>query len=437
MMDNIKSNKLSKSGYDVILSSSIPTSLIATNLNSNLETSIRSSKENCIKIDNHHRPGLHRISVAMITNKTVMPNIGLVDRVSNNSPRQKNINSSFKKEVIPPKSPSSPSSPSSKSNTTNYNYNNRDINTNTKNDNDNDTNNNKNSIIIINDDKDNKDSKDSKDNNQENVNNETDFVDSDVDLKQGGGYNYDSGASSGSEIFCGKNIGTGSSDRYIQSLPSDSEFKIIKESCMIIGKDLISHFGDLYDKYISSYNADYQINIHSQTRSLLQSLFDQTFYRRWKQHTHRRNVTPPPNELENIAIDVKLAEMIKIEDNKCDNMMMEQFSKYVDDELQRVKNTGVNNGQVYKNAVTIQNEMIEWLLSELMSNMEIAIREISRLMMDSFSRFQRNKKVYAKVVHLAIEFKNRQENENANANANGNVNAINVDGKQILAVQNK
>ena len=54
-----------------------------------------------------------------------------------------------------------------------------------------------------------------------------------------------------------------------------------------------------------------------------------------------------------------------------------------------------------------ENQLFVWLLTELIVNMESAVREISALMNDSFSRFQKDKQLHEKCIELAL--KNRKE----------------------------
>ena len=86
-------------------------------------------------------------------------------------------------------------------------------------------------------------------------------------------------------------------------------------------------------------------------------------------------------------------------------LIQEQFENYLQTLVMSNNDDGnnINNTNSKQTKTTIQNEKIaiEWLFVELIKTMEIAVREISSLMNDSFSRFKKNQSVYQKAVQLS------------------------------------
>ena len=173
------------------------------------------------------------------------------------------------------------------------------------------------------------------------------------------------------------------------------------------GDTIIDAFNCLYKKYIASIS-DYTINIKSNTRSDITSMFDPKFFSLWSSKqdlendnnqtilTHQKSPSKTEISLWNRLTQQQLKQSITNTNNNKNNntfFIKAQFEKYA---------------QVHGHDIT-ESDLLRWLLIKLIQAIEPAVFETTLLLSDSYSRFRRsNSKVFKKAVSLAIEHKRKQ-----------------------------
>ena len=186
-----------------------------------------------------------------------------------------------------------------------------------------------------------------------------------------------------------------------------------------LGNNIIAIFTQLYDKYISN-SSEYCINIRSQTRKLLKSMFDEKFYQVLQ---YKLQSTLPPR-LESASPSVSALESSpNVSNHKevalWDRIKYQSGTRKLSLGINNIESTTSNSTSTIDSSTNVDcngiaakfaekgengndgNDLIEWLLNELIQSTEQAIVEISLLMNDSFVRFRKNDAVYKKVVELA------------------------------------
>ena len=131
--------------------------------------------------------------------------------------------------------------------------------------------------------------------------------------------------------------------------------------------DVIIAFRSLYNKYIDSNNASFMINISSNTRESLMILLDCSYYQRTQLKRKRSNrrgtifgsIGSNRNVLSLDADSITLSET-------------DNYKSLIDVEFAK------------------QNQSNKWLLTTLITQMDVAAWEIANLMSDSFSRYNRD-----------------------------------------------
>ena len=254
-----------------------------------------------------------------------------------------------------------------------------------------------------------------------------------------------------------KNKGNGSVEDEIKNeLSRGREIDIIS---IKIGNRLIESFEEIYKKYISN-SSEYTVNIKSQTRYTLTNMYDKQIYRIWKLkypydqvdiHIHYNNNNNSNNEAKSTSrshsrkhsqsTSITIWDRLKYDsiiaghhshshnhnngassnsnkqDNKLDKHNHNSNSNYNSNggNLNEMNNRNFNNDEFnmiraqfgayarlnIHSRELCQNGLIGWLLIRLIETMEEAVKEISLLMNDSYSRFRRDKILYSKVVQLA------------------------------------
>ena len=204
-----------------------------------------------------------------------------------------------------------------------------------------------------------------------------------------------------------------------------------------IGRAILYAFQHLFDKYIAS-SSQLTINIKSATRNELTAMFDQTFFSLWleKQLQNLKFRDSKSNSITSLATDVsQLPSMNEIgvwnrlkygslasrrrsrsrsqsrsqsrnqtntianpnaNENQDDPFFIKiQFEQYYKQLKEKSNNRDINEG-----------ELLKWLLTKVIVAIEPAVSEVSLLMNDSYSRFQRNdQEMLEKAVELATSIK--------------------------------
>lgn len=265
-------------------------------------------------------------------------------------------------------------------------------------------------------------------------------------------------------------IGSKSNTQIVESI--SLEFFLTNKNISIetirLADDIIGCFDQLFEKYISN-SSQHCINIQSQTRNTLTSMYDKKWFKIWqsKQNLHYSNrsdninnntrlqvsdgdeqkgsATPslnaPPEE-SNVGEDgrSKPANHNSSEVTFWDRIKYEAMKKntmYNSNDINNIKNDQLrhnielavpersqdvdNDGYDHLGTNLIEtrlrehaakhsaggsrdglkeNELILWLLGQLIESMEPALLQVSNLMQDSFSRFKKTN-IHEKAVELA------------------------------------
>ena len=192
------------------------------------------------------------------------------------------------------------------------------------------------------------------------------------------------------------------------------------ENTIRLGKLIIYAFFELYYKYAAA-NSEYSINIGSRTRKELRKNFDPHDYTIWLHDQELAkhgssggifSITKAPtfetsiwNRLRGATeTDGKKQHM----PNKHDAYFVkEKYTEYVEEKIkidESKKNYNYKNDKNDKNeTVFTEKDALEWILTKLLTLMEPAAKEISKLMNDSYSRFKTaDEEVFKKVVDFAV-----------------------------------
>ena len=182
--------------------------------------------------------------------------------------------------------------------------------------------------------------------------------------------------------------------------------------------EIIHCFQIIYDKYIDPQNAQFNINISYQTRKVLTTIFNVSFYK--KAHAQQQQQRQQQQDGSGIASKIKKmtsndhdtnvsdkeAQKSMVDDDnivkkrrkttsdiasdyqKCWiteqwQTKMKQFNqeKALNENENDSENDNNNNDKMKK-------DILEWLIEFLLVEMQVAFREISSLMNDSFYRFK-------------------------------------------------
>ena len=165
---------------------------------------------------------------------------------------------------------------------------------------------------------------------------------------------------------------------------------------------IISSFVEIYKKYIS-HSAEYEINIRSYVRHGLIILLDEQFYsnrfRRSVASTSWNSTINHDNSNQNYYLDNKDIVVTGEASGHASTVGIEsQLEAYISGK----------DGSKNENHNHNQNDVIKWLLTQLIVTMEAAILEISSLMHDSYSRYKlREESSFKQAVKLAIQSQDR------------------------------
>ena len=179
----------------------------------------------------------------------------------------------------------------------------------------------------------------------------------------------------------------------------DEKDHITKIPISLIAKQLFSDlnvingFRSLYTKYIDPSNASFMINISSQNRQNLINLLDSRHYQRL--HQTRRKVPSVRALIRKVSRgqslrDLGLNEQIK--DNSDGDNDVKEDSAQSEQRVKKKKKSGKDyslvNEQYERHKYKNRTNAMEWLLKTLTIDMDLAAKEISVLMNDSFTRFK-------------------------------------------------
>ena len=205
-----------------------------------------------------------------------------------------------------------------------------------------------------------------------------------------------------------------------------------------IGKFIINAFILLYDKYISE-QSRYMINISSRTRTIVKRNFDRKYYqthgnkRNYKRksiivrisdgihahsiHKHRsshsKNLSKNGKDVTDITEENTRANSnasirsttVSLGKKVSDEKMKEKKEKKEKEKENEDFMTGLMDEydrQCEKSDLT-EVDLFSWLFEKLLENMELSVKEIAKVLNDSFYRFQSNTKLFNHVVNLAIQ----------------------------------
>lgn len=163
-----------------------------------------------------------------------------------------------------------------------------------------------------------------------------------------------------------------------KKIPASNIAKVLKKwlinkqarDAVEIGHGVIDCFRLLYLKYIDSSNADFMVNIKSETRQTLTIMLDCLYFMRIQRINSNKNNNHNSDASASLSVNVN-----GLSDNNIPKSFINiEFDKYTS-----------------KNEENATNEMvIEWLLKHIMFEMESAVLQVSALMNDSFIRFKSN-----------------------------------------------
>ena len=175
-----------------------------------------------------------------------------------------------------------------------------------------------------------------------------------------------------------------------------------------LGYTIIDTFVELYGKYIAS-SSEFEINIQSNTRHTLECMLDSHFFAMWSINSQHKPEIALKKQPSVTAHEVSLWDRLRYESmvhwkvNRANSSM--NVVKQIESSHKTLIKAEFEKFREITADIT-ERELLEWLIKQLIEPTEMAVREIAHLMNDSFSRFRKNSKVYAKVVHLAREFHN-------------------------------
>lgn len=173
-----------------------------------------------------------------------------------------------------------------------------------------------------------------------------------------------------------------------------------------IGYVIIDTFVELYIKYIAQ-SSEFEINIQSNTRHTLECMFDSHFFAMWSLNSQHKPEVSLKKQASVTANEISLWDKIRYESMVHLNRTKSSINvvKQIESSHKTLIKAEFEKYHEITQDIT-ERELLQWLIKQLIEPTELAVREIARLMNDSFSRFRKNSKVYAKVVHLAREFHN-------------------------------
>ena len=148
-------------------------------------------------------------------------------------------------------------------------------------------------------------------------------------------------------------------------------------------------FESLYNKYVNSQSAIFEINIASRNRLNWMRLFDTSSY-------HRKHQSVIYSTLSILTIDNRNSNDNKNNNgnnkNSKNNKNETKTMNFLREEVKKRYDEASKNNENGK-------EILVWMLNEIMETVEPSVHEISVLMNDSFSRFLRDNQDFVATLH--------------------------------------